>query len=86
MADYVRGPEATREAPPRANVVYALRDAGIPERPVGFGDPHLAPGAPVSPVFAQNPGVFAALTVDAQGQMNVVWLDVNQASPGWQDR
>jgi len=70
----------------RMNVVWLDMNRPSPswQGPVGFGDPHLGPGAPVSPVFAQNPGVFAALTVDRHGQMNVVWLDVNQASPGWQ--
>jgi hypothetical protein len=45
--------------------------------PFAFGGSHLAPGAPVSPVFRQGPGVFAALTVDKNGFMNVVWLDTN---------
>jgi hypothetical protein len=37
----------------------------------------LAPGAPVGSVFEQSPGVFAALTVDKLGRMNVTWLDMN---------
>jgi hypothetical protein len=70
----------------RMNVVWLDMNQPSPnwQGPVGFGDPHLAPGAPVSPVFEQNPGVFAALTVDRAGQMNVVWLDVNETNPGWQ--
>jgi hypothetical protein len=45
--------------------------------PTGFGGDHLAPGAPVTPVFEQSPGVFAALIVDKFGRMNVTWLDMN---------
>jgi hypothetical protein len=52
--------------------------------PVGFGDKHLVAGAPISPVFEQTPGVFAALTVDKFGAMNVVWLDTNAQPMGWQ--
>jgi hypothetical protein len=51
--------------------------------PVGFGGKHLKPGAPVTPLFPQSPGVFAALTIDVHRRMNVVWLDLNQANPGW---
>src|SRR5262245_25005948 len=70
----------------RMNVVWL--DLNLPnpgwQGPVGFGGDHLEPGAPVTPLFQQNPGVFAALTVDKDGRMNVVWLDVNQPKPGWQ--
>jgi hypothetical protein len=70
----------------RMNVTWL--DMNVPnpgwQGPVGFGGDHLAPGAPVSPVFAQSPGVFAALTVDAHGRMNVTWLDMNVPNPGWQ--
>ena len=51
--------------------------------PVGFGDQHLVPGAPVTPVFEQSPGIFAALTVDRNGVMNVVWLDTHQEPIHW---
>ncbi len=51
--------------------------------PVGFGDEHLVPGAHVSPTFKQSPGVFAALTVDQRGVMNVAWLDTNVQPVGW---
>ena len=51
--------------------------------PVGFGDKHLVRGGPISPVFKQTPGVFAALTVDKFGAMNVVWLDTNAQPMGW---
>jgi hypothetical protein len=44
---------------------------------VGFGGDQLAPGAPVGSVFEQNRDVFAALTVDAHGRINVTWLDIN---------
>jgi len=37
----------------------------------------FVPGARVTPVFQQSPGVFSALTVDKQGAMNVVWLDIS---------
>ena len=69
----------------RMNVIWL--DLNVPnpgwQGPVGFGGNHLKPGAPVTPVFEQSPGVFAALTIDVHGRTNVVWLDVNQASPGW---
>ena len=70
----------------RMNVVWLDMNQPNPgwQGPVGFGGDHLSPGAPVSPVFEQNPGVFAALSVDRQGRMNVVWLDMNQPNPGWQ--
>jgi hypothetical protein len=54
------------------------------EGPVGFGSTLLVPGAPVTPVFEQSPGVFAALAVDQLGAMNVVWLDTNGPRVGWQ--
>jgi hypothetical protein len=50
--------------------------------PFAFGDPHLAPGAPVN-AFVQSPTSFAALTVDNSGTMNVVWLDLH-SSGAWQ--
>jgi lysophospholipase L1-like esterase len=50
--------------------------------PRPFGGAHLAPGAPVS-VFQQSPGVWAGLTVDRTGTMNVVWGDFN-VNGGWQ--
>src|SRR5262249_29397209 len=55
--------------------------------PVAFGDPNLAPGALVTPAFEQSPNIWAALTVDECGRMNVVWLDLSspeQAQKGWQ--
>ena len=51
--------------------------------PIGFGGDHLAPGAPVGPVFQQAENVFVALTVDEHGRMNVTWLDMNEDRPGW---
>jgi hypothetical protein len=70
----------------RTNVVWL--DVNVPnpgwQGPVGFGGDHLTPGAPITPVFEQNPGVFAALTIDVHGRINVVWLDVNVPNPGWQ--
>ena len=42
----------------------------------------LVPGAPVTPLFEQSAGIFAALTVDEHGRMNVVWLDMNVPQPG----
>src|ERR1700680_4115839 len=50
--------------------------------PQAFGDPHLVPGAPVA-VFQQSANVFAALTVDTNGALNVAWLDLSNQS-GWQ--
>jgi len=57
----------------------ARREPASPDwqGPVGFGGSHLAPGAPVSPVFAQNPVGFAALTVDQRGRMNVACLETS---------
>ncbi len=49
--------------------------------PQPFGDPHLSPGAPVA-VFQQSATVFAALTVDRNGALNVAWLDLSDAQ-GW---
>ena len=48
--------------------------------PKSFGDAHLFPGAPVS-IFEQSPGVWAGLTVDKAGAMNVVWGDFNTNDP-----
>jgi hypothetical protein len=45
--------------------------------PQPFGDPHLVPGAAVA-VFQQSPTVYAALTVDKNGAMNVAWLDLSK--------
>jgi hypothetical protein len=52
--------------------------------PVAFGGAHLSPGAPVS-VFQQSPGVWAGLTVDRNGMMNVTWADFNVSTPRWED-
>src|SRR5262249_19805039 len=50
----------------RMNVTWLNMNVPNPgwQGPVGFGGDHLTPGAPVSPVFAQSPGGFCALTVD----------------------
>src|SRR5262249_56310102 len=84
MAGVLAGLTVDRQG--RMNVVWLDMNQPSPgwQGPVGFGGDHLSPGAPVSPVFEQNPGVFAALTVDRHGWMNVVWLDMNRPSPGWQ--
>ena len=70
----------------RMNVVWLDMNSPNPgwQGPVGFGDDHLKRAAPITPLFEQSPGVFAALTIDVLGRMNVVWLDVNPANPGWQ--
>jgi hypothetical protein len=55
--------------------------------PVAFGDNRLVPGGFVSEVFEQSPRIWAALTVDKGGQINVVWLDLSspaQAAKQWQ--
>ncbi len=44
--------------------------------PVAFGGDHLQPGAFVTPVFQQTDTIFTALTVDRNGRINVVWLDL----------
>lgn len=49
--------------------------------PSAFGGPNLLPGAPVT-AFRQSLNTVTALTVDRNGQMNVVWLDT--ARIGWQ--
>jgi hypothetical protein len=50
--------------------------------PLAFGDPHLSPGAPVA-VFHQSSTIWAGLTVDKNGAMNVVWGDTS-TNNGWQ--
>ena len=45
--------------------------------PKAFGGAHLAPGATVS-IFQQSPGVWAGLTVESAGTLNVVWADFNR--------
>lgn len=45
--------------------------------PIGFGKPNLVPGAQITPLLNQSPGVFAALTIDQAGAANVIWLDTN---------
>jgi hypothetical protein len=61
---------------------YVVGSSNGWQGPLAFGDPHLSPGAPVA-VFQQAPGVWAALTVDRNGAMNVVWYVVGSSS-GWQ--
>ena len=56
------------------DLIFMLRHNHGWSGPVAFGDAHLMPGAPVS-IFQQSPGVWAGLTVDKAGAMNVVWLD-----------
>src|SRR3954451_24450611 len=50
--------------------------------PAAFGEKHLQPGAFITPLFRQSESIFAALTVDRNGTMNVVWADRNKQ--GWQ--
>ena len=66
------------------NVVWAdLNNKSGWQGPIGFGDAHLQPGAFITPLFAQDQKVFAALTVDKNGAVNVVWADLNSPD-GWQ--
>jgi hypothetical protein len=54
------------------NVVWAdLNNPSGWQGPVAFGDPHLRPGAFITPVFQQK-SLFAALTVDRNGALNVI--------------
>jgi hypothetical protein len=57
------------------NVVWADRNKQGWQGPVAFGGSHLAPGAFITPLFNQSGSIFAALTVDRNGFMNVVWTD-----------
>jgi hypothetical protein len=50
--------------------------------PVAFGAAVFPPGAPVA-MFRQSGRVLAALAVDRNGAMNVVWLDLSN-NKGWQ--
>lgn len=62
-------------APPIAPTVEWLRPP--------FHRP-LVPGGNVTPHFQQQPAVWAALTVDEAGRMNVVRVDANKTPPAWQ--
>ncbi|MFF5004941.1 galactose oxidase-like domain-containing protein, partial [Streptomyces phaeochromogenes] len=70
----------------RMNVVSVDANATPPAwtGPVAFGSDHLAPGALVTPLFQERPGVWSALTVDKGGRANRVWLDANAPSPSWE--
>ena len=59
------------------NVVWADFNANDCWRgPVAFGGGLCCRSGPVS-IFQQSPGVWAGLTVDQAGTMNIVWLDPN---------
>ena len=65
------------------NVVWAGQNhPGGWQGPVAFGGTHLQPGAFITPLFRQSETVFAALTVDRHGAMNVVWADQNHPGGG----
>ncbi|MDQ6759641.1 MAG: hypothetical protein M3Z32_07220, partial [Acidobacteriota bacterium] len=50
--------------------------------PASFGKGNLQPGGFITPLWRQDDAVSAALTVDRNGFMNVVWADRNKQ--GWQ--
>src|SRR5260370_31512715 len=57
------------------NVVFAERNKQGWQGPLAFGKGTLQPGAFLTPLFRQNDALSAALTVDKNWVMNVVWAD-----------
>ncbi|MBZ5710061.1 hypothetical protein [Nannocystis pusilla] len=50
----------------------------------GFGPATFVPGTRITNLVWQTPTILAALVVDGQGFVNVVWLDLEQQPQRWQ--